>query len=89
MEAKAEHIAWRFFDPRLAEAWYTRLTADMQKDLSTFPYKFQLYDAPPWRERGIRLYLSRSDVVLYRVDDVRSRVYIEAVYTKGKNLNEA
>lgn len=85
---KADYITWQFGSPDLAEIWYERLRADIQNGLSTFPYKFQLYDTQLWREREIRLYLSRNDVVLYRVDDVKNIVYIEAAFTKGKDLTE-
>ncbi len=83
---KADYITWQFGAPDLAEVWYERLRADIQKDLATFPCKFQFYDASPWREREIRLYLSRNDVVLYRVDETRSVVYIEAAFSKGTAL---
>jgi len=89
MEQKSDYITWHFGAPDLAETWYFRLRADIQEGLSTFPYKFQIYDVPPWNERGIRLYLSRNDVILYRVDEAQSRVYIEGVYTKGKDLSAA
>ena len=83
---KADYITWQFGAPDLAETWYERLRADIRKGLSTLPCKFQLYDAAPWRERGIRLYLSRNDVVLYRVEEEQACIYIEAVFTKGKDL---
>jgi len=83
---KADYITWQFGAPDLAEIWYERLRADIQSGLSTLPSKFQLYDASPWRERGIRLYLSRNDIVLYRVDEANGIVYIEAAFTKGKDL---
>lgn len=85
---KADYITWQFGAPDLAEVWYERLCTDIQKDLTTFPHKFQFYDASPWRERQIRLYLSRNDVVLYRVDETQGVVYIEAAFTKGKDLSE-
>ena len=83
---KADYITWQFGAPDLAEIWYDRLCADIQNGLSTLPYKFPLYDASPWRERGFRLYLSRNDIVLYQVDETNAVLYIEAVFTKGKDL---
>ncbi len=83
---KANYITWQFGAPDLAEIWYERLRTDIQKGLSTLPNKYQLYDVAPWKEQGIRLYLSRNDIVLYRVDEPNGVVYIEAVFTKGKDL---
>lgn len=85
---EADYITWQFGAPDLAEIWYERLRADIQCGLSTLPYKFQLYDVSPWREQGIRIFLSRNDVVLYRVDETNGFVYIEAALTKGKDLTK-
>lgn len=86
IEEKADHIATQFRDPELAENWYFRLRASIQKDLATFPLKFPLYDVEPWNERGIREYISRNDVILYSVDGETQRVYIRAVCTRGRDL---
>ena len=86
IEEKADYIAAQFCDPDLAENWYFRLKADLQKQLSTFPLKYPLYDVEPWNQRGIREYISRNDVVLYSVDVDGFRVYILAVCTKGRDL---
>lgn len=86
IEEKADYIAAQFCDPDLAENWYFRLKADLQKQLSTFPLKYPLYDVEPWNQRGIREYISRNDVVLYSVDVDGFRVYIRAVCTKGRDL---
>ena len=86
IEEKADHIATQFCDPELAETWYFRLKADIQKNLATFPLKFPLYDVEPWNKRGIREYISRSDVILYSVNEETQRVYIRVVCTKGRDL---
>ncbi len=86
IEEKADYIAVQFHDPDLAESWYLRLKEDLQKQLSTFPLKYPLYDVEPWNQRGIREYISRNDVVLYSVDEKTGRVYIRAVCTKGRDL---
>lgn len=86
IEEKAEYIAAQFRDPDLAEGWYAGLKASIQKQLTTFPYKFQPYNVEPWNERGIRQYITRNDVVLYSVDDETRQVYIRAVCTKGRDL---
>lgn len=86
IEGKADYIAAQFRDPGLAEGWYSRLRADIQKQLTTLPLKYQIYDVKPWNERGIREYITRNDVVLYSVDEETQRVYIRAVCTRGRDL---
>lgn len=86
IEEKADYIAAQFCDLELAETWYFRLKADIQKQLATFPFKFPLYNVEPWNERGVREYVSRNDVILYSVDEKTQRVYIRAVCTKGRDL---
>ena len=83
---KVDYIAVQFRDADLAEDWYLGLKAAIQQQLTTFPHKFQLYNAGPWNERGIRQYTTRNDVVLYSVDDETRQVYIRAVCTKGRDL---
>ena len=78
IEEKADYIAAQFSDPEL--------TADIQKNLATFPLKFPLYGVEPWNERGIREYVSRNDVILYSVDEGTQRIYIRAVCTRGRDL---
>ena len=80
IEEKADYIAAQFSDPELAENWYFRLTADIQKNLAP------LYGVEPWNERGIREYVSRNDVILYSVDEGTQRIYIRAVCTRGRDL---
>ena len=87
IEAKADYILRKFRDPHLAEVWYLRLRDEIQEDLSFLPYKYQLYDVEPWNQKGIRLFLTRNDVVLYSVDDSAHAVYIRAVCTRGRDLS--
>ena len=86
IEEKSDYIATQFRDPELAEHWYLSLRASIQKQLTTFPHKFQPYNVEPWDQRGIRQYITRNDVVLYSVDDEARVVYIRAVCTKGRDL---
>lgn len=86
IEEKSDYIATRFRDPELADRWYLNLRASIQKQLTTFPNKFQPYNVEPWCQRGIRQYITRNDVVLYSVDDETRVVYIRAVCTKGQDL---
>lgn len=86
MEEKADYIAYELRDISLAETWYLRLRDAIQQELSTFPFKYGLYNRAPWDEKGIRLMLFRNDVILYSVDEHKSTVYIRAVCTKGRDL---
>ena len=85
---KAEYIEKVFRDSRLAYTWYTRLRNQIAKDLSFLPYKFPLYPASGWAEKGIREYVFRNDIVLYSVDEPSATVIIHAIFTKGKNISE-
>ena len=87
IEEKADYISAQFRDQNLAATWYFRLRKEIQTDLSTFPLKYQCYDAEPWRERGVRLFVTRNDVVLYSVDQTAAVVYIRAVCTRGRDLS--
>lgn len=87
IEEKADYIAVQFRDPALAERWYSRLREQIQADLTTFPEKYPLYDMAPWRERGIRLFITRNDVVLYSVAPDAPIVYIRGVCTRGRDLS--
>ncbi len=86
IEQKADYIMFQLHDPALSEIWYERLKAQIQENLTTFPLKYPLYDVSPWRERGIRLFTTRNDVVLYSVDTNCYIVYIHSVCTKGRDL---
>lgn len=86
--AKAEYIEKAYRDSRLAYAWYTRLRTQIEKDLSFLPYKFQLYSAGVWAEKGVREFILRNDIVLYSVDEPNTTVIVHAVFTRGKNITE-
>lgn len=86
IEEKADYIAGQFRDPALAEEWYFRLKLSIQEQLTTFPSKYQPYNAGRWDGRGIRQYVTRNDVVLYSVDEDGRQVFIRAVCTRGRDL---
>ena len=86
IEQKADYITFQLHNPALSEVWYERLKAQIQENLTTFPLKYPLYDVSPWQERGIRLFTTRNDVVLYSVDTEHYTVYIRAVCTRGRDL---
>lgn len=87
MEEKTDYIACQFRDSDLALTWYFRLRDAIQANLTTMPYKYPLYPAEPWTQKGVRLFLFRNDVILYSVDEDCTCVYIRAVCTKGMNLS--
>ena len=87
LDDKADHIAFQLSDPETAQRWYLRLRESIQTGLTTFPLKYPLYDVEPWREKGVRLFITRNDVVLYSVDPAEQAVYIRAVCTKGRDLS--
>ena len=60
IEEKADYIAAQFRDPDLAEEWYFRLKFEIQKQLTTFPFKYQPYHVEPWAGRGVRQYVTRT-----------------------------
>lgn len=86
MEEKADYIAFQLRDPSLAETWYFRLRELIQSNLTIFPLKYPLYDVSPWNKRGVRLFITRNDIVLYSVDTDHYTVYIRAVCTRGRSL---
>ena len=86
IEEKADYIAAQFRDPDLAEEWYFRLKFEIQKQLTTFPFKYQPYHLEPWAGRGVRQYVTRNDVVLYSVDEDGRQVFIRAICTRGQDL---
>ncbi len=87
IEEKYDYIVFQFRAPALAETWYLRLRELIHDGLSTFPLKYPLYDETPWREKGIRIFTTRNDVVLYSVDNDTDIVYIRGVCTKGRDLS--
>lgn len=87
MEEKADYIILQFKDPVLAQKWYFRLRDSIQRSLSTFPLKYPLYDRVPWSEKGIRLFPTQNDVVLYQVDESSHIVSIWGICTRGRDLS--
>ena len=59
-----------------------------KKELSFLPYKYQLYTAGSWAEKGVREFILRNDIVLYSIDEQCDTVLIHAVFTRGKNIAE-
>lgn len=86
IEEKADYIAFQLHDIGLAEKWYFRLRKLIQEDLSSFPLKYPLYDVAPWNSKGIRLFVTRNDVVLYSVDNSAHIVYIRGICTRGQDV---
>ncbi len=86
--SKAEYIATAYHDRELAYTWYTRLRRQIQKELSFLPYKYQLYTAGSWAEKGVREFILRNDIVLYSIEEQCDTVLIHAVFTRGKNIAE-
>lgn len=86
--AKAEYIEKIYRDSRLAYTWYKRLRTQITEELSFLPYKYQVYTAGVWAERGIREYILHNDIVLYSIDESNASVMIHAVFTRGKNIAE-
>lgn len=83
---KADYITFHFQEPALAEQWYLRLREEINGNLTTFPFKFPVYDMEPWNIKGIRFFTARNDVILYSVDTDSSTVYVWAVCTQGRDL---
>lgn len=82
---KVAYITQQLQDTELAAAWYARLRDTIQQNLGFFPYKYPLYDAAPWREQGVRQFVSRNDVILYSLDEQQRVVYIRSVC--GRDLS--
>lgn len=87
IEEKADYIAWALNESSLSETWYMRLRTEIQNLLSTMPYKYPSYNISPWKERGIRMFCTRNDVILYSVDEAQKLVYIRSVCTRGRDLD--
>jgi toxin ParE1/3/4 len=87
MEEKWDYLALQRRNIVLADRWYERLRSAIQRELTTFPMKYPPYNVEPWRERGVREFVTKTDVILYQVDQVRGVVYIRAVCTIGRDLD--
>lgn len=86
MEEKADYISFNLHDPDLAETWYLRLRTEILRNLTQFPYKYPLYHIQKWRDKGIRQFTFRNDVILYSINEEEQIVYIRVVCTKGRDL---
>lgn len=86
IDEKSDYIAFQLHDLDLAEKWYLRLRELILENLSTFPLKYPLYDVEPWKTKGIHLFVTRNDVVLYSVNLTAHAVYIRGVCTRGQDL---
>ena len=86
LDEKADYISWKLGDSALAEKWYFQLRREIQEGLSTFPYRYQIYDVPPWNQREVRLFLTRNDVVAYLVDEAAACVNIIGICTRGREI---
>ncbi len=86
IEEKIDYISYNLSATQTAMNWYLRLRDMINEDLSSFPFKFPSYNMEPWKSKGIRIMVTRTDVVLYSVDEPKQRVYIRAICTKGRDL---
>ena len=87
IEEKADYISLQLQESALAERWYRKLRTEVQQNLSFFPYKYPAYPVEPWTSRGIRLFLTSNDVILYSVDGTTQTVYVRGVCTRGRDLS--
>lgn len=83
---KADYIAYALKSPETARTWYQDLRQEIQRDLSTFPYKHPVYPVKPWKDKGVRLMVTGKDMILYTIDGAEKAVMIHMVCTRGKNL---
>ena len=86
LDEKANYIIWNFKDVDLAERWYERLRGEILEALSYFPYKYPIYDIPPWNGYGVRLFYSQNDVVAYLIDEGSARIHVIGVCTAGRDM---
>lgn len=87
MIEKADYIATELQENSLAFRWYRRLRENLQNNLSTFPYKYPVYDIEPWKTKGYRILTTSGDVVIYTVDEELAAVYIHMVCTRGRDIS--
>ena len=86
IEDKVLYIRKKLRSPRTAANWYAAVREEIRKNLSFLPEEFPPYEESPWREKGVRLFVTRNDVVLYSVDLAKREVIILGVCTKGRDL---
>lgn len=83
---KFQYIVKILRDRSTAERWYARLKKNILRGLSFMPEKYAFYDEEPWRSEGVRLFITRQDVVLYSADKAAHTVYILGVCTAGRDM---
>ena len=83
---KAEYILYHLHDPINAEAWYQNLRSEILKDLSSAPYKYPPYPVESWNSKGYREMVTKTDVILYTVDDAAAAVTIHMVSTIRRDI---
>ncbi len=60
---KFQYITSVLHNRTIAERWYARLKDAIWHDLSFMPEKYPLYNEEPWHSKGVRLFITRQDVV--------------------------
>ena len=83
---KFQYIVRILRDRITAERWYVRLKGSLQHELSFLPEKYPLYAEESWHSNGVRLFVTRQDVVLCSIDKNARIVYILGICTAGRNL---
>lgn len=84
---KFQYITSVLHNRTIAERWYARLKDAIWHDLSFMPEKYPLYNEEPWHSKGVRLFITRQDVVVYSTDKTAQTVYIWNVFTAGRDLS--
>lgn len=72
---KFQYITSVLHDRTTAERWYARLKDAIWHDLSFMPEKYPLYNEEPWHSKGVHLFITRQDVVVYSTDKTAQTVY--------------
>ena len=68
----------------MAERWYLNLRADIQTKSILPSLQVSGLSSGAWASRGIRMFSTSNDVILYSVDDTVKTVYIRGVCTKAE-----
>lgn len=88
MGDKVDYFIFEYNDSELAEIWYKRLRDFLQVNLSSFPYKYPVFEKVHIVEPIIRYLTFRNDIIFYYVDENNLRVVVLAVCTKGQELEK-
>ena len=81
---KFQYITSVLHERTTAERWYARLK---DADLSFMPEKYPLYSEEPWHSKGVRLFITRQNIVVYSTVKTAQTVYIGNVFTAGRDLS--